>query len=573
MQLLLIAPSLVLSQSNPSNTTQRRIALVIGNSAYKFSPLVNPGNDARAIAAALRESGFTVIEKHNLGQAVMRQTIREFGNELLKGGVGLFYYAGHGVQLRGRNYLIPVGADIQQQDEIEDQSVDINLVLQKFGSAKNALNILILDACRNNPFADSFGSLPAGLAPIDAPPSTFIAFSTAPGYTAADGVGDNSIYTQSLVDAMREPGVKLEEVFKIVRAKVRRATNDRQVPWENTSLDTDFYFKGPDVSKLAAQQQERDKAAEDIIERAVMAVLKKREAELAAAQAAKIEQETRAARASIERLTKELAELSATPPKEVERVAPRPQQAALTTTRPIPRSEVEPASVPQQIALAAPSIPRPQPIINVGGRVERPDIRVGDQWKYQVTDNYTGSKKTIAVEVVRVNDNYIYTQSGQTAVAALDSAPTGGALDVWDRNWNLLRQGDIEYVPFYPTMQFPMEPGKSWSGSVIFDVGVSVKLNHDLKAVVVGWERVTVPAGTFDAVKLSLQGTYHVLSVGQGGTGGIIDTIWYAPAIRQIIKKEIQQRGFGPSGSTLTTNAAHLYAQLERWELVGYKLD
>ena len=233
----------------------RRSALVIGNSGYKFSPLINPGNDARAMAAALRDSGFTVIEKRNLGQAAMRQAIREFGDELAKGGVGLVYYAGHGIQLRGRNYLVPVGADIQREDEIEDQSVDVNLVLQKFSAAKNALNILILDACRNNPFAGTMRSLPVGLASMDAPPGTLIAFSTAPGYAAADGNGDNGLYTEYLLKEMATREAKLEDIFKRVRLNVRRQSRGQQVPWESTSLEEDFYFLPPKQTRKLTEAE------------------------------------------------------------------------------------------------------------------------------------------------------------------------------------------------------------------------------------------------------------------------------------------------------------------------------
>ena len=596
---------------------ERRVALVIGNSGYKFSPLLNPGNDARAMAAALRDTGFTVIEKRNLGQAAIRQAIREFGDELAKGGVGLFYYAGHGIQLRGRNYLLPVGADIQREDEIEDQSVDVNLVLQKFGAAKNALNILIMDACRNNPFAGTFGSQTTGLAAMDAPPGTLIAFSTAPGYVAADGSGDNSIYTQNLVATLREPGLKLEDVFKKVRAAVRQDSGGKQVPWENTSLEKDFYFTPPDLSKLAAQQQERDKAVQDAIERAVLAALSKREKELAAAQAAKIEQESRAARASIERLTKELVELRTAPKVEAERTAIPQLQVALTTAQSTPRSVAEPAaSVPQQAALAVPPdkkenepvtprqqqtapqtpaqpvasviarepvisrpqialavpSPRPQPVVNIGGRVERPDIRVGDQWKYQITDGYTGEKRMVAVGVVKVTENYIYTQSAPTSLAAVDPSLAGGLLDVWDRNWNLLRQGNAEYAPFYPSMQFPLESGKNWSGTVSIDVGGSDRLIHELAARAVGWERVTVPAGIFDAVRITLRGDYRLNSATiRGGGGAINDAVWYAPTIRQIVKKEIQQRPFGVTGGNYSGGVR--YQQFERWELVEYKLN
>ncbi|MGH8642247.1 MAG: caspase family protein, partial [Burkholderiales bacterium] len=251
------------------HAAERRVALVIGNSAYKQAPLVNPGNDARAMAQVLRESGFTVKELRNLNQAGMRRAIREFGDDIAKGGVGLFFFAGHGMQIRGRNFLIPVGSDIEREDEVEDQAVDARLVLEKMASAKNALNIVILDACRNNPFISSFRSSIVGLAAMDAPAGTLVAFSTAPGQVAADGTGDNGLYTQHLVSYMREPGLKVEDVFKRVRSAVRQESGGRQTPWENTSLEADFYFRGLDPRAVAAEKREREQAQKEAIDKAV----------------------------------------------------------------------------------------------------------------------------------------------------------------------------------------------------------------------------------------------------------------------------------------------------------------
>jgi hypothetical protein len=229
-------------------TPEQRIALVIGNGQYKDAPLLNPVNDARAIAKALARSGFRVVQKEDVGRAEMQAALREFGDALRKGGVGLFYFAGHGVQAKGRNFLIPVDADIQREDEVAYNSVDANQVLDKMEAANNRLNIVILDACRNNPFARSFRSSGAGLAQMDAPVGTFIAFATAPGSVASDGQGKNGLYTQHLLRAILRPGMKIEDVFKEVRAGVRRDSNGRQVPWENTSLEGDFVF----VAKKAA---------------------------------------------------------------------------------------------------------------------------------------------------------------------------------------------------------------------------------------------------------------------------------------------------------------------------------
>jgi uncharacterized caspase-like protein len=231
------------SPSTPA-VAGRRVALVIGNGNYKDAPLGNPVNDARAIAQALKESGFTVIARENTDQKGMHAALREFGDKLRNGGVGLFYYAGHGMQIKGRNYLIPVGSTIEREDEVAYAAVDAQAVLDKMEAAGNATNIMILDACRNNPFARSFRSGQAGLAPMDAPVGTLVAFATSPGSVASDGGGQNGLYTQHLLTAMRQPGAKVEDVFKQVRAHVRRDSQGKQIPWEATSLEGDFYFQG-----------------------------------------------------------------------------------------------------------------------------------------------------------------------------------------------------------------------------------------------------------------------------------------------------------------------------------------
>jgi formylglycine-generating enzyme required for sulfatase activity len=227
----------------PAAAGERRVALVIGNGAYKDAPLKNPVNDARAIARTLQGLGFQVIQKENAGLKEMQEAIRVFGDRLRGGGVGLFCYAGHGMQVKGRNYLIPVNTDIQREDEVTYNGVDANLVLEKMDTAKNRVNLVILDACRNNPFARSFRSAARGLVPMEAPVGTLVAFATAPGSVAADGNGANGLYTQHLLGAMNQPGLRIEDVFKRVRAGVRKGSGGKQIPWENTSLEGDFYFK------------------------------------------------------------------------------------------------------------------------------------------------------------------------------------------------------------------------------------------------------------------------------------------------------------------------------------------
>jgi len=173
----------------------------------------------------------------------MREAMRNFGDNLSKNGVGLFYYAGHGIQVKGRNYLIPVDADIKRDDEVGDEGIDVQLVLEKMDTAKGSVNLVILDACRDNPFARSFRSSSRGLAPVDAPAGTLVSFATAPGQTASDGSGKHGLYTKHLLAALEQPGLKVEDVFKRVRVGVKQESNGLQTPWENTSLEGDFYFR------------------------------------------------------------------------------------------------------------------------------------------------------------------------------------------------------------------------------------------------------------------------------------------------------------------------------------------
>ena len=226
---------------------EKRIALVIGNSAYKDAPLANPANDARLMAKTLGGLGFEVIEVLDANQKAMKRAVRDFGARIERAGkdtVGLFYYAGHGVQVKGENFLIPVGAPIAREADVSIEAVSAGAILEQLSFAKNRLNIVILDACRNNPFKRSFRSASRGLARMDAPTGSIVAYSTAPGRVASDGDGQNGPYTEALARAMQRPGLKVEDVFKLTRRQVIASTAEQQVPWESSSLVGDFYFSG-----------------------------------------------------------------------------------------------------------------------------------------------------------------------------------------------------------------------------------------------------------------------------------------------------------------------------------------
>lgn len=231
---------------------ERRVALVIGNAAYKMGPLKNPLNDSRDVAKALRGLGFEVIERQNLSREAFAGAVREFGDKLRGATIGLFYFAGHGIQVKGRNFLVPVDADIAREDEVPYRSFEVNEVLDKMDSARTPVNLVVLDACRNNPFARSFKASQVGLAQMDAPAGTLIAFATAPGSVAQDGeAGSNGLYTGALLKHIAAPGVAVEQMFKRVRVDVVASSKNAQVPWESSSLSRDFAFAAGAVQAAA----------------------------------------------------------------------------------------------------------------------------------------------------------------------------------------------------------------------------------------------------------------------------------------------------------------------------------
>lgn len=231
-------------QRNPrvaATHADKRIALVIGNSAYPGAALRNPVNDARDMASALRRLGFEVISKTDVTQKEMNRAIAQFGEKLRADTVALFYYAGHGMQVKGKNYLIPIDAQIGSEASARAETVDVDTVMDQL--AASPMNIVILDACRNNPFERRFRSAGGGLAQMDAPKGSLIAYATAPGKVAADGEGRNGLYTQELLRHIQTPGLPLEAVFKRVRNGVMQGSGEAQTPWEASSLTGDFYFR------------------------------------------------------------------------------------------------------------------------------------------------------------------------------------------------------------------------------------------------------------------------------------------------------------------------------------------
>jgi len=227
---------------------EKRLALVIGNADYTYgNTLSNPVNDAIAIRQALTEVGFKVLYFLNADQKTMKRAMDDFGEQLKGYNVGLFYYAGHGIQVRGNNYLIPVDAALKVEQDVDYDCIDAGRLLGKMEAAGTTTNIVILDACRNNPFERQWSGRAAGqgtgLAFMNAPSGSIIAYATSPGKTTSDGTGKNGLYTSAILQYIKLPGLSIEEFFKNVRTTVERNSNKAQTPWESTSLKGNFYFR------------------------------------------------------------------------------------------------------------------------------------------------------------------------------------------------------------------------------------------------------------------------------------------------------------------------------------------
>jgi Caspase domain len=554
-----------------STQSNQRVALVIGNAAYKEAPLTNPVNDARAIAQALKESGFTVILRENTDQRGMLAALREFGDKLRGGGTGLFYYAGHGMQIKGRNYLIPVGANVDREDEVAYSAVDAQAVLDKMESAGNAANIMILDACRNNPFTRSSRSGQGGLAQMEAPVGTLVAFATSPGAVASDGAGENGLYTQHLLTAMRQQGSKVEDVFKQVRANVRRDSQGKQVPWESTSLEGDFYFKGGAATAATAAAPADAGAA---LEAALWDVVKNSSVPIELRAYLNRYPAGRYAAQASARLAQLQPDNAATPgavaaaPGAAKPVAANPNPN--TTAANIPdassngkdqaaidrRTEELLASLmsspgPGQLVKPASSSAKPQATANAFG------FTVGDRWRYQQIDQF---KKEV-------------THNWERRITGIDSQANlvlnNGSV-VWRQDGVLLQQKEADGSTL------------DWSGYRLFPTtlraGYSEKENYTLtwkrsdangsevrdgEVKVIGMEKVKVPAGEFEAWKIEHRGfiSGKNLTANATYTQRYIDVHWYVPALRNFVAHEYERR-----------NSAGAVDRFSRNELTSYSL-
>lgn len=254
-----LAPGLTLGEAFGASPDPSRLALVIGNSSYRDAPLVNPVNDARAVADLLGQAGFTVSSQLNAQRVAMMAAIEKFAADVRKPETKLvmFYYAGHGAQLDWRNYLLPVDARAEDSNQLRQSCIDLNQLIGQLGKSRDKTFVIMLDACRNNPFGSSYQPEQKGLSQFDAPVGSLLAYATSPGNVASDGAGQNGLYTENLVRELAVRGVRIEDALKRVRLNVRMASGGAQIPWETTSLEDDVFIFSDGKKKLSEEEQEQ----------------------------------------------------------------------------------------------------------------------------------------------------------------------------------------------------------------------------------------------------------------------------------------------------------------------------
>ena len=526
---------------------ERKVALVIGNGAYETAALKNPVSDARAVAKLLRELGFEVLLRENLNDEGFAEALRALGTRLKPGGVSLFYFAGHGMQVGGRNYLIPVGASIENEDEVAYRAIDANQVLDKMSRAASALNLVILDACRNNPFTRSFRAQINGLAHMEAPSGTLIAFATSPGSVAADGEGANSTYTKHLLANIGVAGVPVEIALKRVREGVSRETLGRQIPWESSSLMGDFYFRaGEGGTQVAlAETAETHLATERAFWESIqarggseeyLAYLRQypngrfaalAKARLNAAEQAKPQAATPAASpagsndGAFELAYWDSIKASTNPAdfKAYLEQFPKGRFAGLARNR-LGTPDTQVAAV-RATTLGTSSALRDLP-------------KIGDTWTYNLFDR--GSK----TDTLTVNITGVSAEGQVTEKLTRGKFPNFAASRTFEPEFNprifqeTKMPGDFFLTEFSPYVSpDPTLLGKEWDDLKIALIYGGPQ-NLTMKMSVVGVERIRVPAGEFLAVKV--EGTTQKFSRHNLGFVSIRLVYWYAPQVKRTIR-------------------------------------
>lgn len=554
-----------------------RVALVIGNAAYKTSPLANPRNDADAMAELLTRAGFTVDKQLDTDLAQMQAAIDRFGVAIRDPKVkfGMFYYAGHGLQQNWRNYIVPVSASIRSAADVPLQTVDVSKLLNYMQQAVGRSFLVILDACRDDPFAGNYRPPAKGLSQFDAPSGSLLAYATAPGNVAQDGDGTHGLYTGYLLREFAVPGARLEDAFKRVRLSVRLASEGAQIPWESTSLEDDIFMFPLAVHALS--ESERDQLLEKEMsswlrvkssnDPKALAEFIRKFPSGSASELAQFRLNRLLATATSEKLikqqtaTRELADKEAAAKAEAMKLAQEREAAAqkqrqaeqeqrlqteqaaqkqlaeqqrLAAQQEAERQRLQQAQAEQQRMatlqaeqatqkrLAAPTTLDATPYFKGYAQHQR-SYTVGDEYHISVIDGFSKASKPLVMKVTQVDTNVdrVLYNDGEFVSDLMGNTTTNQR-----GSFSTPRQ-------FYPA---ELVVGHKWQTRFkqTRPNGVTYTYQYNLK--VVGKERITVPAGTFEAFKIEARGFNMELGA------ALERNIWVAPGINIDIAHEIKVR-------------------------------
>ena len=476
-------PGLVFAQSGQGLHGLPRHALVIGNSRYQISPLDNPANDAKAIAGELKATGFDITLLLDARRDAMVNAIEAYAKQLAsRKAVGLFYFAGHGAQLAWRNYLLPVDAVVKSMDDVPALGVELNTLLQGLTRAMNPMNVIVLDACRDNPFGKALPVEQKGLSQFDAPPGSLLAYATSPGNVASDGGGNNGLYTENLLRELKVPEAKIEDVFKRVRLAVRRGSKGEQIPWESTSLEDDFYFHPPKVIKKLTEDEATRRFEEEL--------------------------------AVWERIK------AANEPAPLEDYLKRYPSGLFSEVAQLRFDQVLARGGERRIELVSSSKnPYSKGTLHIDTRV-----KVGDRYRYREFDADSRQEiRQYTLVVSKITDTEVIYGTGQFVTDLIG-------------NWIKLSEGRVFTGAQYFIPDYSL--GKRWTSRhrVTAPSGDTYDTTYDFK--VVARESKTVPAGTFDAFRIEGNGWTY----GRVGTIQLRSRYWVTAEARRYIEAYFWQQ-------------------------------
>ena len=472
-----------------------RVGLVIGNSRYPDSPLANPANDANAIAQSLGSLGFKTQLLLDATLADLSAAIAAYVDELARQkAVGLFYYAGHGVQLGWRNYIIPIGANIDRLDDVPKQAYELNVMLTALAKAKNPMNIIILDACRDNPFGKRVLPEQKGLSQFDAPIGSLLSYATSPGNTASDGSGANGLFTENLLREMKVPLARIEDVFKRVRLNVRLKSNGAQIPWESTSLEEDFYFIANEAQFRQAERellQTKEKVETEAVAKEKAEALARAEAEIKAQASLQKQSQEQRMQAELAVWEKALGSPTAAMTEEYLKLYPSGFYSQLA----LARLDTLLAKAGEKKLTVQSAVDNP---FTKGSASGVSKYTVGDQFTFVLKDSMSRATfKTYTEVVTGVSDSQTVFDNGNRIIDSL-----GNDID-------LQNTASATYPQFFPDTYTVGHAWKAYHSAFVVGAGRSIEQFQasypspvTIEFKIVGRDHLTTPAGQFNAFRV-----------------------------------------------------------------------